>query len=94
MTTPSLTNGDAALRRKRRRASCWESTPSLATQTLQRQYEAFIREAPEQWMLGAPEVGLIATAITRWRGLVRRKAIVAAITCRFLAQASSAAGSP
>ena len=32
--------------------------------------------------VGAPEVGLIATAITRWRGLVRRKAIVAAIICR------------
>ena len=25
-------------------------TRSSATQTLQRQYEAFIREAPEQWM--------------------------------------------
>ena len=42
--------------------------------------------------VGAPEVGLIATAITRWRGLVRRKAIVAAIIRRIPRAASSAPG--
>jgi hypothetical protein len=44
--------------------------------------------------VGAPEVGLIATAITRWRGLVRGKDIVAAIIRRIPRAASSAAGSP
>ena len=44
--------------------------------------------------VGAPEVGLIATNITRRRGLVRRKAIVAAIIRRIPRAASSAAGSP
>ena len=33
-----------------RRRTTARRTPSSATQALQRQYEAFIREAPEQWM--------------------------------------------
>ena len=37
----------------------------VATQALQRQYEAFIREAPEQWMWAHRKSGLIATDITR-----------------------------